>query len=86
MGPSNLDCAEDDLEGLEIRSGHRSTGNGDFMAAKTIQTILVEVVAGERTRTPARHGAPGKIHSPSGSLEVFGESASTTSSFLEIGI
>jgi hypothetical protein len=28
--------AEDDVEELEIRSGHRSTGNGDLMAAQTI--------------------------------------------------
>jgi hypothetical protein len=36
-----LDWAEDDLEELEISSGNRSTGNSDFMAAQTIQAILV---------------------------------------------
>ena len=45
--------AEDDLEELEIRAGDRSTGNSDFMAAQTIQAILVEVVAVEKTRAPA---------------------------------
>ena len=46
-----LDWAEDDLEELEIRSGHRSTGNGDLMAAQTIQTILVAIVSGKRPKT-----------------------------------
>ena len=32
MGSIVLDWAEDDLEELEIRFGHRSAGNGDFMA------------------------------------------------------
>ena len=53
MGSIILDWAEDDLEELEIRSGHRSTGNGDFMATETIQTILVAIVSGKRTRTSA---------------------------------
>src|SRR5262249_52081895 len=53
MGPTLLDRAASDLAGLEIRPGHRSTGNGDFMAAQTIQTILVEVIAGERRRASA---------------------------------
>jgi len=53
MGPTVLDWAEDDREGLKVRAGDRSTGNSDFMAAQTIQTILVEVVAVERTRAPA---------------------------------
>jgi len=30
-----------------------STGNRDFLAAQTLQTILVEIVAAERARTPA---------------------------------
>jgi hypothetical protein len=42
-----------DLEELEISSGDRSTGNSDFMAAQTIQAILVEVVAVETARAPA---------------------------------
>src|SRR6267142_2267519 len=46
-----LDWAEDDLEELEIRSGHRSTGNGDLMAAQTIQNLLVAIISGKRTRT-----------------------------------
>ena len=49
--PIVLDWAEDDLEELEIRSGHRSTGNGDLMAAQTIQTILVAIISGKRTGT-----------------------------------
>jgi hypothetical protein len=53
MRPTILDWTQDDLEGLKIRSGDRATGNGDFMAAQTIQTILVEVVTVERTRAPA---------------------------------
>jgi hypothetical protein len=53
MGPTVLDWDEDDMEGLEVRAGDRSTGNSDFLAAQTIQTILVEVVAVERTRAPA---------------------------------
>jgi len=44
--------AEGDLEGLEICSGDCATRNGDFMAAETIQTVLVEVVAVEKIRTP----------------------------------
>ena len=52
LGPTVLDRAEGDLEGLEICSGDCATGNGDLMAAETIQTVLVEVVAVERTRTP----------------------------------
>jgi hypothetical protein len=53
MRPTILDWTQDDLEGLKIRSGDRATGNGNFMAAQTIQTILVEVVTVERTRAPA---------------------------------
>jgi hypothetical protein len=52
-GPTVLDWAEDDLEELEIRSGDRSTGNSNFMAAQTIQAILVEVVAVEKARASA---------------------------------
>jgi hypothetical protein len=52
-GPTVLDWSEDHLEELEIRSGDRSTGNSDFMAAQTIQAILVEVVAAEKARAPA---------------------------------
>jgi hypothetical protein len=52
-GPTVLDWAEDDLEELEIRASDRSTGNSDFMAAQTIQAILVEVVAVETARAPA---------------------------------
>jgi len=48
MGPIVLDWAEEYLEGLEIRSTDRSPGNGNFMAAHTIQTILVELVAGKK--------------------------------------
>jgi hypothetical protein len=48
-----LDWSEDDLEELEIRSGDRSTGNSDVMAAQTIQAILVEGVAVEKARAPA---------------------------------
>ena len=44
LGPTVLDRAEGDLEGLEICSGDCATRNGDFMAAETIQTVLVEVV------------------------------------------
>ena len=40
-----LDWAEGDLEELEIRSDHRSTGNGHLMAAKTIHAILVAIVS-----------------------------------------
>jgi hypothetical protein len=46
--PIVLDWAEEYLEGLEIRSTDRSPGNGNFMAAHTIQTILVELVAGKK--------------------------------------
>ena len=46
-----LDWAEDDLEELEIRSGHRSTGNGDLMAAQTIQAILVAIISSKGPRT-----------------------------------
>ena len=53
MGPTVLDWAEDDLEELEISSRDRSTGNSNFMAAQTIQAILVEVVAVEKARVPA---------------------------------
>ena len=53
MGPTVLDWAEDDMEGLEVRAGDRSTGNSDFMAAQMIQAILVEVVAVEKARAPA---------------------------------
>ena len=53
MGSSVLDWAESVLDGLEIRSGHRSTRDGDFMATETIQTILVAIVAEERTRPAA---------------------------------
>ena len=52
MGPGVLDRAEDDPEGLEIRTGDCSSRNSDFIAAQTIQTILVEVVAIGRTRAP----------------------------------
>jgi len=45
-----LDWAEDDLEELEIRSGHRSTRNGDVMAAQTIQTVLVAILSVKRAR------------------------------------
>ena len=59
MGPIVLDWAEEYLEGLEIRSTDRSTGSGNFMAAHTIQTILVERVAGKRTRASANEfGGP----------------------------
>ena len=51
MGSIVLDWAEDDLEELEVRSGHRSAGNGDLMATETIQTILVAIVSGKRPRT-----------------------------------
>jgi putative transposase len=37
---------------VEICSCDGPTENGDFMAAETIQAILVELVAVERTRTP----------------------------------
>jgi hypothetical protein len=48
-----LDWAEEDPEELEISSGDRSTGNSDFMAAQTIQAILVEVVAVGKGRASA---------------------------------
>src|SRR2546422_7579690 len=47
--PIVLDRAEDDLDGLEIGAGDRSTRNGDFMAAESIQTVLVETLATENT-------------------------------------
>ena len=53
VGSIVLDWVEDDLEELEIRSEHRSTGNGHLMAAKTIQAILVAIVPSKRTRTCA---------------------------------
>ena len=64
MGPIVLDWAEDDLEELEIRACHRSTGNGDLMAAQTFQTILVEVVSAKRARATAREfdSKAGKKH------------------------
>jgi hypothetical protein len=48
-----LDWAEGDLEELEIRADHRSTGNGHLMATKTIQAILVAIVSSKRTRRSA---------------------------------
>jgi len=41
--------AESDLGRMEIRPCDRSAGNGHFLAAQTVQTILVEVVPTERT-------------------------------------
>jgi len=38
MGSTVLDWAESDVDGLEIRSGHRSTRDGDLMATAAIQT------------------------------------------------
>src|SRR5215471_21770299 len=40
-----LDCAEGDLEELEIRSDHRAARNGHLMATQTIQTVLVAIVS-----------------------------------------
>ena len=48
-----LDCSEGTLDGLEICSRIRSPGDGDRMATQEIQTVLVEIVSVERTRTPA---------------------------------
>ena len=48
-----MDWAEDDPEELAIRSGDCSAGNSNFMAAQTIQTILLEVVAVEKARALA---------------------------------
>jgi hypothetical protein len=50
MGSTVLDWADDDLERLEIRTGHRAAGNGNRVAAHTVQTILVEVVVQKQTR------------------------------------
>jgi len=50
--PIVLDRDQDDLEGLEIGTRGRPTGNGDLMAAQTSPTILVEIVAAERSGTP----------------------------------
>ncbi len=38
-----------------------STGNRDFLAAQTLQTILVEIVAAERARTPASKFGSGSL-------------------------
>jgi len=43
MRSSVLDELAYDLGDLEIRSNGCSTGNGDFLAAQTLQTILVEI-------------------------------------------
>ena len=54
MGSTVLDWADDDLERLEIRTGHRAAGNGNRVAAHSTQTVLVEVVSAKRAGTPAR--------------------------------
>ena len=54
MGSTVLDWADDDLERLEIRSCVRAAGNGNRVAAQTVQTILVEVVSAKRARATAR--------------------------------
>ena len=45
--------ADDDLERLEVRSCYRAAGNGNRMAAQTVQTILVAVVSAKRTGATA---------------------------------
>ena len=51
-GPNVLDWAEGYLEGMEICSCDSPPETVISLAAETIQTVLVEVVAVERTRAP----------------------------------
>jgi hypothetical protein len=48
-----LDWSEGDLEEVEIRSDHRSTGNSHLGAAKTIPAILVATIVSTKSAGPS---------------------------------
>src|SRR5262249_14367221 len=48
-----LDLPAHHLAGLEVRLNDRAAGNRNILASRSVQTVLVEVVASETTGSPA---------------------------------
>ena len=48
-----MDLPAHNLAALEVRLNDRAAGNRNILASRSVQTVLVEVVASETTGSPA---------------------------------